>query len=112
MIHSCGNFAHQLDNLEQIRDLRGINFGASETSFEKVWERFGGRAAVSPHLGLNKDIHFSGNRAYMEHIRKTVDHSRGLCILVTPDGAAGPITDPDVMRAFAADMEGALAEFP
>jgi uroporphyrinogen-III decarboxylase len=112
MIHSCGDFAHQLDNLEQVRDLRGINFGASETSFEKVWERFGGRVAVIPHLGLNKDIHFSGNRAYMEHIRETVDHSRGLCIVVTPDGGGESIADHDAMRRFAAEVQVALAEFP
>jgi hypothetical protein len=112
LIHSCGNFAHQLDNLAQVRDLRGINFGASEMSFEKIWERFGGRTAVIPHLGLNKDIHFSGNRAYMEHIRKTVDHSRGLCVIVTPEAAKGSIADPDRMGEFAAEVALALAEFP
>lgn len=29
MIHSCGNFSHQLDNLAQVRDLRA-HFGHRE----------------------------------------------------------------------------------
>ena len=110
MIHSCGSFSHQLDNLAQVRDLRGINFGASETPFERVWERFGGRTAVIPHLGLNKEIHFSGNRAYLEHLRATVDHSRGLCLVVMPSG--GDMGDPEALRAFARDVEAQVAEFP
>ena len=84
MIHSCGNFVHQFDVLAEIRGLRGINFGASETPFEAVWERFGGKTAVIPHLGLNNDDYFADNQAYLEHVLRTRSHDRGLCIIVTP----------------------------
>jgi uroporphyrinogen-III decarboxylase len=107
MIHSCGRFVHQLENLSEVRDLRGINFGASEMPFEAVWERFGGRAAVIPHLGLNKDIRFESNRTYMEHVLKTADHSRGLCVLVAPDEGS-TMGDPEARRAFVAEVEALL----
>jgi hypothetical protein len=84
VIHSCGNFLHQLDNLAKVRGLRGLNFGASETPFEAVWERFGGRTAILPHLGLNKDFPFDSHVEFIEHIFRTATHWRGLCILVTP----------------------------
>ena len=88
LIHSCGNFLHQLDNLARVRGLRGINFGASETPFEPVWERFGGKTAVLPHLGLNKDFPFDSHVEFIEHIFRTSTHTRGLCILVSPPSLA------------------------
>lgn len=114
MVHSCGNFSHQLDNFAQIRGLRGINFGASETPFEAVWERFGGKTAIIPHLGLNKDIHFAGNGAYMEHILRARTHDRGLCIIVTPDGvdrldgAAQSAFEPAAVTRFIEDVKRTL----
>jgi len=83
-IHSCGNFVHQLDNLEKVHNLRGLNFGASETPFEAVWERFGGRTAIVTHLGLNKDIHFGSEADYVRHVLRVKNHDRGLCVLVLP----------------------------
>jgi hypothetical protein len=88
VIHSCGNFLHQLDNLARVQGLRGINFGASETPFEAVWERFGGKTAVLPHLGLNKDFPFDSHVEFIEHIFRTSTHTRGLCILVSPPSLA------------------------
>ena len=69
-----------------MRQLRGINFGASETPFEAVWERFGGKTAIIPHLGLNKDIHFEGNREYLQHVLRSASDNRGLCVIVDPGG--------------------------
>lgn len=83
-VHSCGNFVHQFDNLEKVRNLRGLNFGASETPFEAVWERFGGRTAIVAHLGLNKDIHFDSEADYVRHVLRVKDHDRGLCVVVLP----------------------------
>jgi len=83
-VHSCGNFVHQFDNLEKVHDLRGLNFGASETPFEAVWERFGGRTAIVTHLGLNKDIHFDSESDYVRHVLRVTNHDRGLCVLVLP----------------------------
>ena len=104
MVHSCGNFVHQFDVLAEIRGLWGINFGASETPFEAVWERFGGVTAVIPHLGLNKDDYFAGNQAYLEHVLRTRTHDRGLCIIVMP----GP-EDAAGMPRFAEGVREALA---
>ncbi len=82
LIHSCGNFVHQFDNLKKIHNLRGINFGATETPFDAVWENFGGKIAIIPHLGLNKKIHFSTSLEYVEYILKRKTTNRGLCILI------------------------------
>ncbi len=89
MIHSCGDFTHQLDNLDQVRDLRGINFGVTETPFEPVWERFGGRTAIIAHLGLNKEPHFAGNQQFLEHVLKVTTHNRGLCVVIAPENLFG-----------------------
>ncbi|HUS81956.1 MAG TPA: hypothetical protein VM013_01695, partial [Dehalococcoidia bacterium] len=86
-IHSCGAFVHQFDNLEKMRNLRGLNFGATETPFEAVWERFNGKTAIIPHLGLNNssgEVYFATNEEYMEHVLRTKTHNRGLGIIVTP----------------------------
>jgi hypothetical protein len=94
-IHSCGNFVHQFDNLEKVRGLRGLNFGASEIPFEAVWERFNGKTAIVPHLGLNKDIHFENRLKYVKHILRVKTHNRGLLILVEPDlESADPLAIP------------------
>jgi len=89
IIHSCGNFTHQFDNLAKVHNLRGLNFGASETPFAPVWERFGGKTAILPHLGLNKDFPFDSHVEFIEHVLRTATQWRGLCILVTPPALVG-----------------------
>ena len=69
----------------QVYRLRGSNFGATETPFEAVWERFNGKAVIAPHLGLNKDIHFEDRFEYVEHVLQTKTHNRGLIVLVDLD---------------------------
>jgi uroporphyrinogen-III decarboxylase len=86
-IHSCGNFVHQFDNLEKVHNLRGLNFGASETSFDAVWERFNGKTAIMPHMGLNNssgEIYFANTQEYMDHVLRTKTHNRGFGIIVLP----------------------------
>ena len=92
LIHSCGNIVHQFDNLEKIHNLRGLNFGASETPFAPLWERFGGKTAILPHIGLNKEFPFESHVEFIEHVLRTATHNRGLSILVTPPTLA---TEPD-----------------
>jgi hypothetical protein len=98
LVHSCGNIVHQFDNLAKIHNLRGLNFGASETPFAAVWERFGGKIAILPHIGLNKEFPFESHVEFIEHIFRTATHWRGLCILVSPPELAsqsegpGPLT--------------------
>jgi hypothetical protein len=119
-IHSCGNFVHQFDNLEKVHNLRGLNFGASETPFEAVWERFGGRTAIVVHLGLNKEIHFDSEADYVRHVLRAKTHDRGLCVLVIPPGgrrggahdvasAEGPAAVEASLDDFLREMRGLLA---
>jgi len=86
-IHSCGSFVHQFDNLAKVHNLRGLNFGASETPFEAVWERFNGKTAIIPHMGLNNssgEVHFANTQEYMERVLRTKTHNRGFGIIVLP----------------------------
>jgi len=111
MIHSCGNFVHQFDNLEQVHALRGINFGAMETPFEAVWERFGGKTAIIPHMGLGNESRFKDNQEYMEHILRTKTHNRGLCVIVAPENLRGKGSAPASMTAFVEQVKEILAKF-
>lgn len=116
LIHSCGNFIHQFDNLAQVRGLRGINFGAMEIPFEAVWERFGGKTALIPHMGLSNKSCFKDNQEYMEHILRTKTHNRGLCVIVAPDesnpkGFAPTLRTPASMTGFVEQVKETLAKF-
>jgi hypothetical protein len=111
MIHSCGNFVHQFDNLERVHNLRGINFGATETPFAAVWQRFGGKTAVIPHLGLNNEIHFKDNREYMEHVLGTRTHDRGLCVIVTPGETELKEVDTGSLTRFVEEVRATLSSF-
>jgi hypothetical protein len=99
-IHSCGDIRHQFDNLEKVYKLRGINFGATETPFESVWERFNGRTAIVPHTGLNKDIHFTTQIEFVQHILRVKTHNRGLLIVVDPTKICGPELDSVALENF------------
>jgi uroporphyrinogen-III decarboxylase len=81
-IHSCGNWEHLFPSLEKIEELRGLEFGAGETSFQKVAERFGGRAVLSTRVGLNLDIHFGSIAEYLRRILADRTTNRGLLIQV------------------------------
>ena len=115
-IHSCGNFVHQFDNLAKMHNLRGLNFGASETPFDAVWERFNGKTAIIPHIGLNNSsgaVYFADNQEYMEHVLRTKTHNRGFGLIVVPppnDGAAGenPITS---LQEFLAGCKETIARY-
>ncbi|MHC4480653.1 MAG: uroporphyrinogen decarboxylase family protein [Planctomycetota bacterium] len=110
-VHSCGNFAHQLGNLEKVHNLRGLNFEASEMPFEHVWERFGGRTAIVVHLGLNKAIHFDTEADYVRHILRTKTHDRGLCVLVLPPGAGGSTADSHISAGAGVGSGASLTDF-
>jgi hypothetical protein len=102
-IHTCGNFEHNLDNLERVYKLRGLNFGASEMPFARVWERFGGKMVIVPHLGLNKEIRFASALDYVEHVLRARTTNRGLFILVDTamtraDDPAQPLQEADYAR--------------
>jgi len=111
VVHSCGGFVHQFDNLEKVHNLRGLNFGATETPFEAVWERFGGKTAIIPHFGLNNPHLFDGNREYMEHVLRTKTHNRGLCVLVAPDMSPDKPVDPESIPRFLERVDDTIARF-
>jgi hypothetical protein len=111
VIHSCGNFVHQFDNLAKVHNLRGLNFGATETPFEAVWERFNDKTAIIPHLGLNNPHRFAGNREYMEHVARVKTHNRGLCVLVTPGQMEISPTDPESIPRFLRRAEETITRF-
>lgn len=106
-VHSCGSFLHQFDNLERIHGLRGLNFGATENPFQPTWERFGGRIALVPHLGLNKDIHFDTALEFAEHVLHHKTTNRGLCLLVSPDDLQ-TLHDPVALGRFVDDLKGLI----
>jgi len=81
-IHSCGNWLHQLPSLARVRGLRGLEFGASETPFAPVAERFGGRAVLACRVGLHRDIRFEGMAGYVASILEQKKTNRGLFIHV------------------------------
>jgi hypothetical protein len=110
-IHSCGNFVHQFDNLEKVHNLRGLNFGASETPFEAVWERFGGRTAIVTHLGLNNEIHFDSEADYARHVLRVKTHDRGLCVLVVPPIDRDAVARHGLSAGGLAIVEASLHEF-
>lgn len=85
LIHSCGNFEHQLDVLNKVHQLRGINFGVSETRFEAVWDKFGGKTAVIPHCTAEVIVaRFKNTLEWIEHVLKTKTSNRGLALQVIP----------------------------
>ena len=110
VIHSCGDFIHQFENLEQVHKLRGINFGATETPFEAVWERFNGKTAILPHTGLNKDIHFANQLDYVEHLLQRKTHNRGLLIIVTPEKILDSELDAPMLETVGAQINQWLDE--
>jgi len=81
-LHSCGNWQHLLPSLEKIEGLRGLEFGAGETDFRAVAERFGGKVVLSTRVGLNLDIHFRGIAHYLRSILEQRTTNRGLFIQV------------------------------
>ena len=81
-IHSCGNWLHQFPSLERVRNLRGLEFGASEAPFAPVAARFGGKVVLACRIGLHRDIRFASMADYVRKIRAAATTNRGLFIHV------------------------------
>lgn len=81
-IHSCGNWLHQFNSLEKIKNLRGLEFGASEANYEEVLERFNGKIQLACRIGFNQNIKFNSIKDYVERILKSKKTNRGLFINV------------------------------
>jgi hypothetical protein len=81
-IHSCGNWTHLIPSLNKVRNLRGLEFGASETPFGPVVEHFGGRTVLACRVGLHRDVKFSGMADFVSKIKKMCKTYRGVFIHV------------------------------
>jgi hypothetical protein len=85
VVHSCGNFEHQLENLKKVRKLRGINFGVSETRFEAVWDAFAGKTAVIPHCSSEIIVaNFKNAEEWITHVLQKKTRNKGLALMVIP----------------------------
>jgi hypothetical protein len=85
IIHSCGNTEHQMDVLGKVHNLRGIKFGVSETRFEVLWERFGGKLVLLPHCSaVSLVANFKNAYEWVEHVLKVKTHNRGLALMIAP----------------------------
>ena len=102
-VHSCGDWTHLFPSLENVRGLRGLEFGASEAPYGKVLARFGGRTVLACRVGLHRDIRFEGMADYVRKIVAAAPTPRGLFIHVDiTNGLVGrdwPETDLDEISA-------------
>ncbi len=81
-IHSCGNWTHLIPSLKKVRELNGLEFGASETPFRPVVEHFGGRAVLACRVGLHRDVKFNGMADFVSRIKEQCKTYRGVFIHV------------------------------
>ncbi len=81
-IHSCGNWLHQFPSLDRVRNLRGLEFGASEAPYAAVLQHFGGRVVLACRIGLHREIKFAGMADYVRRILAVARTRRGLFIHV------------------------------
>jgi len=102
-VHSCGNWSHQIPALKKIHNLRGLEFGASETLIEPVSEHFGGKIVIACRIGLNKDYKFNSMVEFVSHMMSTRKTNRGLFIHVDITNGiidnSWPTTDLDEIYA-------------
>jgi hypothetical protein len=103
-VHSCGDFSHNLGNLEQVRNLRGIDFAVGEQPIEPIAERFGGRCMLSVRLGLDKDRKFASIPNWVEHVVGSVPTTRGLYLTIntwySSPGSGRPWEPADLERIY------------
>jgi hypothetical protein len=82
MVHSCGDWTHQFESLDNVHDLCGLEFGSTEAPFERVFGHFGGRTVLACRIGLHRDRKFAGMSDYVAQILKATPTYRGLFINV------------------------------
>ena len=101
LIHSCGNFEHQLDVLTRVHQLRGINFGVNEMRFESLYTKFGGKTVLIPHLSSASIIaDYQTVYEWVEHFASLKLPGKGIALMLAPD----------IENIHATDMKMALGE--
>ena len=86
LLHSCGDFSHNFNNILKHRNLRGINFGVTEVSFPSVVETFKDKIILLAHIGLNSgekdNIKFNNLIEYIKYVLKNKKERTPLFISV------------------------------
>jgi hypothetical protein len=101
IVHSCGNFEHQLNVLSKVHKLRGINFGVNEMSFESLYSKFGGKTVLIPHLSSASIIaDYQTAYEWVEHFASLKLPAKGIALMLAPD----------IENIHATDMKMALGE--
>jgi len=108
-VHSCGDWTHQFESLDKIRSLRGLEFGATEAPYERVFGHFAGRTVLACRVGLHRDVTFAGMKDYVGRILRAAPTYRGLFINVDVTNGildeSWPVTD-------IAEIERMIVECP
>lgn len=103
-VHSCGDFTHNLGNLEKVRNLRGIDFAVGEQPLGPIAERFSGRCVLSVRLGLDKDRKFASIPDWVEHVVRSAPTPKGLYFTVntwySSPGSGRPWKPADLERLY------------
>lgn len=81
-LHSCGNFEFNFDNLSKYKNLKGLDFGVTETPLVKVMGKFSGKTLIIPHLGANIDIHFETVLDYVKYVLEKKNKQTCLYLMV------------------------------
>ena len=85
VIHSCGNFEHQLPVLQKVHNLKGLNFSVTETRFEAVWEAFRGKTCLI--CGCTSEYiveEFHNAKEWISHVLKHKTMNKGLAMTIIP----------------------------
>ncbi len=111
LVHSCGDFEHQIPALRKVKGLRGINFGVTETRFEAIWEAFGGEAVVIPHCTAEVIVaDFKNAFDWVEYVLEKKTGNRGLALMVVP--VVGDIHKTDLDIALGKTVDPGYADTP
>ncbi len=81
-VHSCGRWAHQIPSLKKVKNLRGLEFGASEAPYGPVLEAFSGKTVLAARIGHHRDLKFNGMADFIRRLRAAARTNRGLLIHV------------------------------
>jgi hypothetical protein len=82
-LHACGRFTQNLENLRAVRNLRGLDFAASEMPAGTVSAALGGKAVLSVRLGENRDIPFGSIQEFVAGVLRSRKTVRGLYFVLS-----------------------------
>lgn len=98
-LHSCGNFEHQLNSIKKVKDLRGINFSVTATSFEAVQEALSDICCLMPHCSNENIIKsYNSTEAWVLDVLRAKKCNKGLALSIIPglDYNGGFVSSPDI----------------